>query len=407
MKLLEIKKDIYWVGALDPDLRVFDIIMKTKYGTSYNAYLIKGQEKIAVSEAVKERFFHQYLANLKELVDVEKIDYIIVNHTEPDHSGSIANLLEIAKNAKVIGSMAAIKFLRQIVNQPFEAIEVKEGEEIDLGGKTLKFISAPFLHWPDSIYTYIPQDKVLLTCDSFGSHYSSEKVFNDLIEKDPLEKSDMMAAYRYYYNMIMGPFKPYVLQAIEKIKDLPVDVICPGHGAILRDKPWQYVQLYQEWSGEGRDLGKEKRVTISYVSAYGYTASLAEKIREGIKSVGDFNVYLYDIIHSDMDDILQKIAYSQGILFGSPTINRDALKPVWDLLSNLSPLVHSGKLAAAFGSYGWSGEAVGSLETRLNQLKLKVVPGLKINFKPSEEELGQAYKFGVDFANQLLACEKK
>jgi len=403
MKPLEIKKDLYWVGALNPDLRIFDVIMETKYGTSYNSYLIKGQEKIALSETVKDRFFDGYLENLQSLINVEDLDYIIINHTEPDHSGALANLLKIAKKAKVIGSTAAIKFLKQIVNEPsFESIEIKGGETIDLGGRTLHFIAAPFLHWPDSIYTYLPEDQVLFTCDSFGCHYSSEKVFNDLIEKDFLDNNDLLDAYKYYFDMIMSPFKPYVLQAIEKIKDLPIQIICPGHGPVLRDNPWKYVELYKKWSLEGQVRSAQKRVTISFVSAYGYTTHLAEKIAEGIKNAGDFEVDLYNIIYSDVSEILEKILHSQGILFGSPTINRDALKPVWDLLSFLNPIVHGGKLAAAFGSYGWSGEAVGVLESRLQNLKLKVVPGLKINFKPSEEELEKAFQWGVSFGQALL-----
>lgn len=404
MQPVQIKQDIYWVGVQDPGLRVFDVIMHTKYGTSYNSYLIRGKEKIALSESVKEIFFSEYLEKLKSLIDIHSIDYILVNHTEPDHSGSIANLLELSPQAKIVGSSAAIKFLRQIVNLPFEAIEVKDGDKLDLGGKTLNFIAAPFLHWPDSIYTYIPEEKLILTCDSFGSHYSSEKIFNDLIEDDPLQKSDMLDAYHYYYEMIMGPFKPYVLQAIEKIKDLPLEVICPGHGLVLRKNIWDYVQIYKDWSQS--DLGKQKRVTISYVSAYGYTASLAEKIAEGIKSVGDFQVYLFNVIENNQDDMLKKITYSQGLLFGSPTINRDALQPIWNLLSYLNPLIHGGKLAAAFGSYGWSGEAVPALENRLANLKLKVIPGLKINFKPSLEELEKAYQYGLEFGQKLLACNK-
>lgn len=407
MKPVEIKKDLYWVGALDPDLRIFDVIMRTNYGTSYNSYLIKGSDKTALSETVKDCFFDEYLKNLQSLVKVENLDYIIVNHTEPDHTGSLAYLLKVAKNAKVVGSNAAIKFLKQIVNEPFDFIQVKGGESIDLGGKTLQFISAPFLHWPDSIYTYLKEDQILLSCDSFGCHYSSEKIFNDLIEKDFLESNDLLDAYKYYFEMIMSPFKPYVLQAIEKIRNLPIQIICPGHGPVLRDNLWKYVDLYEKWSLEGPQVDdKEKRVTISYVSAYGYTASLAEKIAEGIKSVGDFQIYLYDIIHTDVDDILEKIAYSQGVLFGSPTVNRDALKPVWDLIAFLNPIIHGNRLAAAFGSYGWSGEAVGVLEARLQNLKFKVLPGLKINFKPSKEELEKAFQFGAEFGNALVHREK-
>ena len=185
MKHLEVKNNIYWVGALDPNLRVFDIIMYTPYGTTYNSYVVKGSNKTAVFETVKAQFFDQYLERLNSLgVNPSEIDYIVVDHTEPDHAGSVSKLLKLAPNAKVVGSKIAIDFLKDIVNEDFEHIVVNHGDTLSLGNKTLEFISAPFLHWPDSMYTYIPEDKALITCDSFGSHYSCEEVFNDLVPKE-------------------------------------------------------------------------------------------------------------------------------------------------------------------------------------------------------------------------------
>lgn len=398
MKALEVKKNIYWVGALDPGLRIFDIVMYTPYGTTYNSYVVKGSEKTAIFETVKEKFFDEYLARLDSLkIDIKNIDYIIVDHTEPDHAGSVAKLLEIASHAKVVGSSVAIKFLKGIVNHPFEAIEVKDGDTIDLGGKTLKFIAAPFLHWPDSIYTYVPEDKLLMTCDSFGCHYSTENIFNDLVEN----KENYMDALKYYFDCIMGPFKPYVLKAYDKIKNLPIDIICPGHGPILRQDPRQVVELYKEWSTQELDM-ENKNVTICYVSAYGYTKELAEKISDGIKASGDFNISSFDLTYSKNEEVMAKIENSTGLLFGSPTINSDALKPILDILTTLNPIVHGGKFAAAFGSYGWSGEAVPNIEARLKQLRMKMpLPGLKVNFKPSGDELNEAYIFGKSFGEAI------
>ena len=185
MKSLELKKDIYWIGSLDPNLRIFDIIMETEFGTTYNSYIVKGSEKIALFETVKAKCFEEYIEKIKQYVDPKKIDYIVVDHTEPDHAGSVEMLLDYAPNAKVVGSQAAIDFLREIANKDFDTIVVNHGDTLDLGNKTLKFISAPFLHWPDSIYTYIPEDKVLVTCDSFGAHYSWDEV---LFSKIPQEK---------------------------------------------------------------------------------------------------------------------------------------------------------------------------------------------------------------------------
>ncbi|MCB2293405.1 FAD-dependent oxidoreductase [Clostridium algoriphilum] len=397
MKALEVKKDIYWVGALDPNLRIFDIIMYTPFGTTYNSYVVKGSKKTAVFETVKERFFDEYLERLSSLnIKVEDIDYIVVDHTEPDHAGSVGKFLEIAKNAKVVGSPSAIQFLKEIINRDFEYITVGDGDTLDLGNKTLSFISAPFLHWPDSIYTYVKEDKLLITCDSFGSHYASEAVFNDLNESE----ENYREALKYYFDAIMGPFKPYVLQAIEKIKDLPIDVICPGHGPVLRDDPLNIVNQYKQWSLPEKAT-EVPEVTLCYVSAYGYTESIAKKIEEGINSSSNYKVNMYDVIHHDMNDILASIGKSEGIIFGTPTINGDALKPIWDILINLNPIVHGGKVASAFGSYGWSGEGVPNVVDRLKQINLDLYPSMMTNFKPSEKDLNFAYKFGESFAAKI------
>ena len=397
MNALEVTKDIYWVGALDPNLRIFDIIMYTPFGTTYNSYVVRGSEKTAVFETVKEKFFDEYLERLHSLhIDIEKIDYIVVDHTEPDHAGCIGKLLEIAKNAKVVGSPAAIGFLKEIINRDFEYITVGDGDSLSLGNKTLSFISTPFLHWPDSIYTYVEEDKLLITCDSFGSHYSSEAVFNDLNENE----ENYREALKYYFDAIMGPFKPYVLNAIDKIKDLQIDVICPGHGPVLRDDPLSIVNQYKEWSLPEK-APEIPEVTICYVSAYGYTQSVAKKIEEGINSSTNYKVNMYDVIHHDMNDILSSIGKSEGIIFGTPTINGDALKPIWDLLINLNPLVHGGKVASVFGSHGWSGEGVPNVEDRLKQINLDLYPSMKFNFKPSENDLNFAYKFGESFAQKI------
>jgi flavorubredoxin/NADPH-dependent 2,4-dienoyl-CoA reductase/sulfur reductase-like enzyme/rubredoxin len=397
MKALEVKKDIYWVGALDPKLRIFDIIMYTPFGTTYNSYVVRGSEKTAVFETVKEKFFDEYLERLKSLdVNIEAIDYIVVDHTEPDHAGSVGKLLEISKNAKVVGSAAAIEFLKDIINKDFEYIIVGDGDTISLGNKTLSFVSAPFLHWPDSIYTYVAEDKLLITCDSFGSHYCNENMYNDLNKN----KDDYDESLKYYFDCIMAPFKPYVLKAIDKIKDLKIDIICPGHGPILREDPWNIVNKYKEWSLP-EEIDLEPQVTICYVSAYGYTESIAKKIEEGISSHCNFKVNAFDVIYHDMKDILESIDKSEGIIFGSPTINGDALEPIWDILIKLNPIVHGGKVASAFGSYGWSGEAVPNIEDRLKQIKLDLYPSMNFKFKPSEDDLAFAYKFGESFAEKI------
>lgn len=403
MNSLEVKKDIFWVGALDPNLRIFDIIMYTPFGTTYNSYVVKGDKKTAVFETVKEAFFPEYLERLTNLgIDISKIDYIITNHTEPDHAGSVAKLLDIAKGAKIVGSANAIRFLKAIANRDFEYIEVKDNDTLSLGNKTLRFISAPFLHWPDSIYTYVEEENLLLTCDSFGTHYCSPSIYNDLIEN----KEDYYSSLRYYYDCIMSPFKPYILKAIDKISGLKIETICPGHGPILRKNPMEIVQLYKNWSLENKE--EENKVSIFYVSAYGYTKTMAEEISEGIKLCGNYKVNLFDLIQVTKEEIQEAIVTSKGLIFGSPTINGDALEPVLNLLNTLSPMVHKNKYAAAFGSYGWSGEAVPNILRRLKEIRLHLYDkGLKVNFKPSSEELLQCKSFGKDFINFMENSSKK
>lgn len=392
----KINEGVYWVGVQDPDLRIFDIVMTTEYGTSYNSYLIMGGEKTVLIETVKDKFFDEFLANLQEVTALEKIDYLIVNHTEPDHVGSVEKLLEKIPGLTVVGSETALEFLKDIVNRKFKAQPVGDGDKIDLGGKTLRFISAPFLHWPDSMYTYLEEDSILFTCDSFGCHYSDERLFNDLMEEDFTE------AYKYYFDVIISPFKPYVLEALGKIKDLKISTICPGHGPILRRDIPHYLEMYRTWSEQPvKGEGEKPAIVMAYVSAYGYTEMLADMIVDGILTVDDFEVNRYDLVDADLDEVMEKINSADGLLIGSPTINGDALPPIWQLLTRLSPIVHAGKVAAAFGAYGWSGEAVPSIEARLSSLRMKVQPGLKVKFKPSEGELEEAFKMGMDFAKVI------
>ena len=387
-----VTKDIYWIGALDYDIRVFDIVMYTEYGTTYNSYLVKGSQKNAVFETVKSKFFDDYLKRLKEVIDPTKLDYIIVNHTEPDHAGSISHLIDINPNITIVGSSVAIKYLQDLINKPFKSLSVKDNDTLDLGDKTIKFIMTPFLHWPDTMYSYIEESKTLITCDSFGCHYCDDKVFNDLIE------GDFYDAYKYYFDVIMGPFKPFVLKALNKISNLEINNICPGHGPVLRTDLEKYIKYYKQWATV--TPSKESYIVIPYVSAYGFTKELAYEIEKGIQSTNKYEVYLYDLVEFSKDKVLDKISSAKGVLFGSPTLINDALPPIWEILISLNPTIHKGLYSGAFGSYGWSGEAVPNIMARLKQLNFKTpLDGLRIKLKPSDDELKQAYDFGKNFAN--------
>lgn len=391
MSTIEIKKDIYWVGVKNPELRVFDIIMTTEKGTTYNSYLIV-DEKIVLIDAVKDGFHEQSISNIKSIIGDRNIDYIVVQHTEPDHSGSLIRLLDEYKDVVVVASKPALINIKNIINREFNGVEAKE--DINIGSRTLKFVSAPFLHWPDTIYTYSEFDRVLFTCDSFGCHYCDDKIFND-------EVGDFSQEFIYYFNVIMGPFKKYVLSAIERIRDLEIDVIAPSHGPIHRKNPQKYIDLYENWSKDVLKIPEDKYAIVTYVSAYGYTKQIAEALAEGIREVGG-KVDCFDIAEFELEEAVNKISRAKAILIGSPTINQDAVEPVWNLLAHVSPVVNRGKLAFAFGSYGWSGEAVPMITERLKCLKFKVVePGLKIIFKPTSVDLEMAKEKGKEIGNQI------
>lgn len=397
MAAFEIKDGIYSVGVLNPNLRIFDIIMKTEYGTSYNAYLIKG-EKTALVEAVHAPFFDEYLDNIRSIVDIKDIDYIILNHTEPDHSGALKYLLEENPDIKVITSMPGNKYIRDIVNRTFDHQVVKDGDTLDLGGKVLKFIIAPFLHWPDSMFTYVETDDVLFSCDFLGCHYCEPRMYDHKI----IYRENFEDAFRYYYDVIFGPFKEHVLKGLEKIEGLKIDVICPSHGPILIEGIQKAQQLYKEWSHDITEKNNPPKVVIAYISAYGCTRRMAEELEKAIKDTGSIEVELMNIIYSDIHDIKEKIEKADGVLFGSPTINRDAVKPVWDLLSMVEVFKNKGKLCGVFGSYGWSGEAVKMMEERVKSLKLKLFgEGITAKFVPSEEELKKIYEYGKAFAQAM------
>jgi flavorubredoxin len=384
MSAEKIRDNIYWVGVKDAELRVFDIIMETKKGTTYNAYLIE-DDKIAVVDSVKNGFYEEFKGNIKAVIGDKAIDYIVVQHTELDHSGSVIRLMEDYPEAKVVGSRAAINYLKNIVNRPFEAIEAKE--DLSLGNTTLKFISAPNLHWPDTIFTYVEEKALLFTCDFTGCHYCPEGNITDSFSDDYFEEM------KYYFEVIMGPFKKFVKQGLAKIDGLKIDIIAPSHGPLHVSDASKYLKLYDEWSTVAP---VEKNVQVFYISAYGNTEAIAKYVTEKIGEKG-VKVEVHEITSMSLEKAAELIDNSSAFLVGSPTINQDAVKPSWDLLSLVNPIVNRAKPAAAFGSFGWSGEGVPMLTERLKSLKLKTIDGLKVNFVPSEEDFKNADQFVESF----------
>lgn len=401
MRALKLREGFYWTGIIDDTLRVFDIIMYTEFGTTYNSYVMKAGDKVVLFETAKEKFFDQYLENLKEIIDVGHIDYLVVSHTEPDHAGSVERLLDYSPQMKILATGCAIGFLKEIVNRDFVAIPVKDNQTMEIGGKTLRFMVVPNLHWPDTMYTFIEEEQILVTCDSFGSHYCLPEVVSGKITAE----EDYKKALRYYYDCIIGPFKPFMLKALDRVESLDLTMVCTGHGPVLEGSRIREVMaLYREWSTVVNP-NQKKTVIIPYVSAYGYTGELAAEIARGVVDSGDVDVRSYDMVTADKGKVAEELLFADGILLGTPTIVGEALRPIWELTLDMFPGTHGGKYAGAFGSYGWSGEGVPHIMERLKQLRMKVTDSYRVRFKPSEADLVGAYEYGYRFG--CLVQDKK
>lgn len=396
---LDVTADVKWIGVLDPDLVTFDVVMETKYGTTYNSYFIDAEKK-AIVETTKEKFWEEYLMKIDELCNPEEIEYIILNHTEPDHSGNVKNMLRVAPNATVVGTGNAIRYLKDLMGMDFKHLIVKDGHTLDLGNKTLRFISAPNLHWPDTMYTWLEEDKVLFTCDSFGAHFCDDAMFEDKIER--MEEYDY--SFKYYFDVILKPYSKFMLKAIEKINGLDIGIIATGHGPILRKNWKRYVDLSKRYAEEALAQPEKPRVFIPYVSAYQKTGMIAELIGEGIRQAGDIEVDVADIEMAPLGELEEKVTHASAYIIGSPTINQNILLPVYKIFALINPIRDKGKPAASFGSYGWSGEAREMIKSNLENLKLKVFDeGVFVKFTPNEEESAKAIEFGKAFGKELLA----
>ena len=390
----EVKKDIYWTGVIDKDLKVFDIIMETEFGTTYNAYFIDDEKKV-LFDTVKPNFKKEFIEKLSKLTDIKELDYVVIHHTEPDHAGSLKYILDINPDVEVICTNAARMYLAEQVNRPFKCHVIKDGETLNIGKRTLKFISAPFLHWADTMFTYIEEDKTLLTCDAFGCHFAS-------VDANDVDSDNYLKSAKHYFDCIVKPFSKHVLKAVNKVVELGLDfdTILTSHGPILTKEPMAQVKRYVEWSTETVNSTNQDQLAILYLSAYTNTKVMAEKIAEGAKSVVD-NVQLYDIETMDLHELHDVIVMSKGVIFGSPTINRTMVKPMWDAFSVIDPMANQGKVAGVFGSYGWSGEGITMAETNLKGMGFKMpVESLKKKFFPSDDTLQECFDFGAEFAKQ-------
>ncbi|MDA8429953.1 MAG: FprA family A-type flavoprotein [Geobacteraceae bacterium] len=382
---IEIKPGLHWIGSEDPDLRVFDDLFPTEHGTSYNAYLLKGSKKTAIIDTVDHKNVDEYMDKVRSLVDPATIDYIIVNHTEHDHSGSLAYLLELAPQAVVYCTTAAKNFLGHIVHTPITIQTVKDGDTLDLGGRTLRFITAPFLHWPDTMFTRLEEENILFSCDAFAAHYwKVGHIFND-------ECEDFTSARHFYFDCIFRPFKDKVLSAVEKIRHDVIDMICPSHGPIIRQDPWKVIQQFENWS---KPTSQGKKIVILYLSPHGSTEKMAHAVANGATRDG-LEVISYHINSLTASELRNLMEEASALIFGIPTFNRDIAKPMWEVLAYLSTVKLKTNLAGIFGSYGWSGEACKMAEERLKSLGFKLVgDSVRTTFTPSDEVLTQCETLG-------------
>ena len=395
---------VHWVGAFDPHLRTFDIILKTANGTSYNAYVVRGSDGVAVIDTVKEGFADTFFARLESIADYAEIKAIVLNHLEPDHTGALPELMRRAPEAHLYISQKAQSMLKGLLkNDALSFTPVLTGDAVSLGDRSLRFLHTPYLHWPDTQCTYVPEEAMLFSGDVFGCHFCDDRLFNDHV-------GDFRFSFEYYYAHIMRPFKGYVLRALELIEPLPLRLIAPTHGPILRERPERYVQRYRQLSSPAlhSDISpQQKTLLIFYISSYGNTRRMAEAIYQGALQVADVRVSLYDLEGGEVAPFVDLIEEADGIVLGTPTINGDAVKPIWDLLSSLTVVSLKHKLGGVFGSYGWTGEGVRLVEDRLRGLKLKVpVPGLRVKLIPTDGEILECQAFGLELAQELMGLRE-
>ena len=395
---VEIAPGVHWIGVLDPGLRSFDIILKTANGTTYNAYAVRGSEGVAIIDTVKECFADDFFRKLESVARYDEIRAIVLNHLEPDHTGALPELLRRAPQAQLYISTRARSMLKGLLHgDDLTFTPVSSGDTVSLGDRTLGFLHTPFLHWPDTQCTWLDDAGLLFSGDIFGCHFCDGRLFNDAV-------GDFRFSFDYYYAHLMRPFRDRLLQALELIEALPIRIVAPAHGPILRDNPQHYVRRYRDLSVSTlrNEAGDVKTLLVFYLSAYGNTRAMAEAIAAGAEESGGVRVSLYDLEVGEVAPFVDLIEEADGLVLGSPTINGDAVKPIWDLLSSLTAVSVRGKLGAAFGSFGWSGEAVAMIEDRLRGLKLRVpVKGVRAKLIPTELELEACRTLGCELALHL------
>jgi len=384
---VELAPGVHWVGVVDWGIRRFHgHELSTHRGTTYNAYVIRDEKTVLVDTAWGPRE-QEFLAHLRSVVDPATIDYVVANHAEPDHSGSLPAVMRLCPRATLIVSRAGAQSIPGHYHASWNMRAVKTGDRLPLGRNALVFVEAPLLHWPDSMFTYLTGHNILMPNDAFGQHYATAGRFNDEVDT-----GELFAEAEKYYANILTPFSERVLKKIEELLalNLPVDMIAPSHGVIWRRDPLQIVQRYQEWAAQR----PAPRAVVVYDSMWGATERMALAISAGLAEAGvDHKVFHAAV--SDVNDVTVEIFRARLVLYGSPTHNGGLLSSIMPLIEHVKGLRMKNKIGAAFGSYGWSGEGPGLLEAHLRDSGIEVVrAGLRWKWQPAEDDLAAGRALG-------------
>ena len=394
MKPVEIKKGIYWVGAVDWNVRKFHgHTYTTKHGTTYNSYLIV-DEKIALVDTVYGPFAQELIDNIKAIVPPEKIDYVIANHVETDHSGAMPAVMQLVPKAKVFGTQKCKEGLYKNYYGNWDFQVVKTGDKLKLGKRTLTFLEAPMIHWPDSMFTYCQEEELLMPNDAFGQHLATSERFDDEVDN-----AILMDEAKAYYANILTPLGPVILKKIEDVlkMKIPITMIAPSHGIIWRKDPMKIVNSYLSWAKNETN----KKVVIVYETMWGSTAKMARLIEQGLADSG-VDVKLFDIALADRTDVVTEMLDAKGYIIGSSTHDNDMLPSIAGFLSFVKGLKPKNRVATAFGSYGWGGGAVASIEKELKEGGISLgQESISVKFVPDEIEVKKCYEFGVNFAKKV------
>jgi len=413
MEPVKLADNLFYVGAFHEGLRIFDTMMPTPHGTSYNSYILKGQKANVLIETVNELLYEDLLAKIDKVMKPgEKIDYIIHNHTEPDHGGSSYLLVKDRyPDAKIIATSVGIKILKDIGKENFAKTEFlvsTDLKKLDIGGYTLEFYAAPMLHWPDSMFTYCPEKKAMFTCDAFGTHFCYEKLWSSSIPETSQVWTDYVNSYKFYYECVMSPFEKAVLHGVDVVRQCQkangVTHLFTGHGPIIDKHLDEFVNNYEAWAKNAVEERKKRfqdGVTIVHVSAYEYTENMAKEIAKGIEAAG-LPVKIIDAVTTKQADILAVMNTYRGILFGTPTIGLDALPQIWELSIKLTPTMNKDMVGGVFGSFGWEGEGIHNIFERLKMVKMHLpMEPMTVKFRPSKEEMEKCFEFGKKFAQHV------